>query len=172
MSDIFQSPAYHKTSSKTAIKSVQWQGFFASEGDHHWLGDGIYFWQYYRDALWWDGKYKDPVILIADLICERRLFLDLDNDKEKTLFYEYMEKSARMFALSGFDFAVSNDEIISGGSCNYFKVKFGIELIRYSFPEKNGRPQFCATTYKTAKNIRMVSENTEGVLGEDQYGYI
>ena len=172
MSELFNSKAYHKAGYENAILSVRWQSFFASKGEHHWLGDGVYFWQNYEDAVWWDGKYVLPVIMIADLECERRLFLDLDDSAVRNHFYEYMKSAFAEFAKCGYSIRVDGFEKVTGASCNYYKEKNSIELIRYSFPDNSNRPQFCATNTMTAKNIRIVNGGPIQQFKEDPYEYI
>lgn len=171
MSVLFQCPAYHKAGVEKAEKAIRDQRFFVGTDKKLWLGNGVYFWQEYKDALWWDGHYKYPVILIVDLECETSRFMDLDDEIVKEVFYNYMLFSAQQFIKHGFNIITDNDEIISAGSCNYVKAKFGIELIRYSFPGESGRPQFCATTTRPAKNIRRYDADNSYFEG-NPYEYI
>ena len=161
MSKLFQCPAYHKAGVEKANKAIRDQRFYVGIGNHLWLGNGVYFWQEYKDAVWWNGHYKRPVILIVDLICEQNRFLDMDDESVKKAFYDYIADSERAFLKSGLGLRGERDDVLSAGSFNYFKAKFGIELIRYSFPGESGRPQFCATTSKPAKNIRKYNPSDE-----------
>ena len=170
MSKLFQCPAYHKAGYENIIKSIKWQSFFTSKGEHHWLGDGVYFWQYFEDAVWWPGDYKDPVILIADLECEENDFLDLDDIDVRNAFYAFMAAAFEEMAKRGKN--IQTNAIVNGASCNYFKELFHIELIRYSFPDKSNRPQFCATEAKIAKNIRIANEDLARFIKEYPYAYI
>ena len=158
MGELFTCTAYHKSGYSNAMRSIQWQSFYASRGERHWLGDGVYFWQRYEDAVWWPGNYTDPVILVAELECEKDKFLDLDDPAVRLFFYSYMEKVFAELKKNRIDVHVNGKEKINSISCNYFKSFFHLDLIRYSFPDNSNRPQFCATESRVAKNIRRASE--------------
>ncbi len=172
MVDLFNCKAYHKAGYENAIKSIRWQAFYTGSGDRLWLGDGVYFWERFEDAEWWDGKYVSPVILIVDLICEKSLFLDLDDEQVKNEFYSYIKQAFAVLAEKGIDIHISNSELVTGASCNYFKRKFKTKLIRYSFPLKSNRPQFCATSSDVAINIQLANSNVTQYLKENPYEYI
>lgn len=172
MNKLFQCPAYHKAGYENIIKSIKWQSFFTSVGDDQWLGDGIYFWQRFEDAVWWPKKYINPVILVVDLECEEDKFLDLDDPETRKDFYIYIKDAFEELAALGIDIQTKENVLINGASCNYFKKMNPVELIRYSFPPKSNRPQFCATEAKTAKNIRVANQELERFLKEYPYAYI
>ena len=168
MSTAFETKAYHKSSLRNAGVSIHWQAFFVSEGDDLWLGNGIYFWERYTDARWWNGKYISPVILSAILRCDTDLFLDLDNRFQKKAFIDFMEEALEQAKKRGLVIISDSDEIIGAASCNYYKGINGTKLIRYSFPEKSGRPQYCATDTTIASDIKMVSFEQNGTFKEVQ----
>ena len=165
---MFETNAYHQTGLANAQKSLTWQGFFVSDKEDLWLGNGIYFWERYEDACWWDGRYKRPVILSAELRCEEDAFLNLDNIVQKRAFIKYMDDVIHQAQAKGLIIISQTEDIIAGGSCNYYKKKNGTKLIKYSFPETSGRPQFCATDSQVTRNIKMVSFDQDGIFKEVQ----
>ena len=168
MSKMFETKAYHQSGLKNAEKSLNWQSFFVSDHENLWLGKGIYFWERYQDACWWDGGYIHPVVLSVDLKCEEDLFLNLDNRNQKKAFIDYMANVIEQAKKNGCDILSPTDDIIAGGSCNYYKNKFRTKLIKYSFPEVNGKPQFCATDSSVTRNVKMVSFDQNGIFMEVQ----
>lgn len=172
MGMVYKTKAYHQSGLENAERSLTWQGFYVSDHEDLWLGYGIYFWERYKDACWWDGGYIRPVILSAELNCENDSFLNLDDHIQKSAFIAYMSAVFEEAEANGLFVRADSDDIIAGGSCNYYKGQFGTKLIKYSFPEKSGRPQFCATDTSVARNIRMVSFSQDGIFKEVQNEFI
>lgn len=162
MGNLFETKAYHKSGLNNAETSIKWQAFFVSDKETLWLGSGIYFWEHYEDACWWDGNYKRPVILSAQLRCDKKDFLDLDDREQKDAFINYIDAVIEQGKKNGVFIKSDSDDIIAGGSCNYYKKQKGTRLIRYSFPETSGKPQFCASDSSVASNVKMVSFELNG----------
>lgn len=162
MSNEFECTGYHKSSIDNAQNSVRWQSFHISSKEDLWLGEGVYFWQRYYDAVWWKGNYTNPAIVSTDIICPRDLFLDLDNPEEKKAFEEYFEQVFLELKDAKLSVGVEWDSIVGAFSCNHFKKEYGIRLIRYSFPQRSKRPQLCSTGTEILSNIRLVSVFVNG----------
>lgn len=171
MNTMFETKAFHKSGLDNAEKSLTWQAFYVSDKEELWLGNGIYFWERYGDAVWWPGNYNNPVILSAVLSCESNLFLNLDDERQEKAFLEYMSEVIEQAKASGVSIKSETNDIINGGSCNYYKTKHGTKLIKYSFPKVSGKPQFCATETFIAHNIIMVSFAQNGGYMEVQSEY-
>ena len=79
----------------------------------------------------------------------------MDDPKEKELFFKEIQDAFRHFKDSGYDIEINGVyEIVGGGSCNYYKQLYDIDLIKYSFDERHsGRPQLCATENHILSNI-------------------
>ena len=172
MGDVYETRAYHKAGQENAERSLRWQSFYVSESDDLWLGNGIYFWENYTDACWWKGRnYVNPVILSALLRCRQERFLDLDNKDQRESFIQEMSEVLAEVAGRGYTIKAKSIDIIAGGSCNYYKRKYGTMLIRYSFPEMSGRPQFCATDSSVASHVTLVAFEQNGKVQEVQNEY-
>lgn len=107
---------------------------------YHWLGDGIYLFQYPKDAESWGKDIRnckeDPITLLVEAKVEEDKFLDLDNpedmDRLKTFIQILFEE------LYGRD--TGNDELnfknemelVSWG-LNQFKSVIETGLVKYTF---------------------------------------
>ena len=82
---------YHTT--YTIYKnSILKNGFYKSNKNNEWLGEGVYFWDCEENALWWRKKSNTikRCIFICDLKCKLSNYLDLDNEMDK--FETYLKK--------------------------------------------------------------------------------
>ena len=157
MGNVFESIGYHQSSIDNAQSSVRWQSFHIGTRQNLWLGDGIYFWEQYNDAVWWDGRNKNPAIVSAHIKCQREFFLDLDNKDDKKELKKYYDLVSEEMKKADIDLKFLNDDLVTPFLCNYYKKTYDILLIRYSFPRTSGRPQMCATNTTILSNINMVS---------------
>lgn len=162
MEKIFETTAYHKASRKAVLEAVDCQRFHISENrdrrenDKLWLGDGIYFWQRYSDALYWRGRgYEEEYdIAVADLRSSAEQFLDLDTNtgiRALADFWNQFQEDAKERE-TYYEFQRNKDVIAI--CCQVYKKFNSVLLIRYSFPEVSNRPQYCATNNDAIQNVR------------------
>lgn len=165
MSEEYEAICFHKTTPESASKILQFSTFPISTGQTQWLGDGVYFWEQLSDAEWWRSKqYKHGTILSAELRCETKKFLDLDDsqsmDRMATFASEWKRKT------KGKRINFSSDKQMHSFFSNLYKKAYDISLIKYSFPwtEKNPagfqvvrrRSQYCATSNEIINNIQKI----------------
>ena len=169
MDETFECLGFHKSGKIDAERAIQIQAFHISvdkPGKEQWLGNGVYFWIEYGDAVWWPGGYDNPVIVLADIKCQIEKFLDLDDHQGFFSFCDEMKSAFEQFRKSGLDIELGSQHVIGGASCNYYKFKNGIDLIKYSFfDRRSGRPQLCATGNYILKNIRKATDFSQIVTG-------
>ncbi|AAB98351.1 hypothetical protein MJ_0359 [Methanocaldococcus jannaschii DSM 2661] len=85
---------YHGTDRKSAEKIMESKEILPSQGDNHWLGDGIYFYEEEFHAfkwIWYKEKnrnrlLKNFAIIKAEVICEESRIFDLTKIEHKLLF--------------------------------------------------------------------------------------
>ena len=85
---------YHGTKKENAEKIIESQKMFPSQGDKHWLGDGIYFYEEGFHAFKWiwykendrNRLLKNYAIIKAEVICEESRIFDLTRIEHKLLF--------------------------------------------------------------------------------------
>ena len=80
---------YHGTNKESADAILNDKGFLISKGEEHWLGDGIYFYPDFGDALNWKYEASDSeveAVLHTIIRVEDDEYLDLDNEEAKKLF--------------------------------------------------------------------------------------
>lgn len=164
MDDYFRTTAYHKSSSSSATKSIFWQNYYTCKKDDAWLGTGIYFWERKTDAERWDGHYTNPIITSAILCCPWDLYLNLDSEDglaELKYFLDFYQKKLESLRI-GIDFSSENIYLASPIFCELFKTTNGTLLIKYSFPQINNRPQYCATDGSIVSEIQIASIINDG----------
>lgn len=152
MGENFSQDAYHKAGSVEIKNAIQNQSFRVNTNKKHWLGTGIYFWAQWTDAVWWDGGYDDPEIVMVRLECPKECFLDLDDASELEDFQEIAKKLYSPVDEYAIDFLEVPG--IYHAYCNYLKRSKGYRLIRYSFPDINNKTQLCATDNSVVHNVR------------------
>ncbi len=77
-------PIFHGTDYDIA-KQIESVGFIVRKNEHHWLGNGIYFFKDCNLAIWWakaqhrefGSTVKTPAVINAQLIVDRSRVLDL-----------------------------------------------------------------------------------------------
>ena len=166
---MFKTIAYHKNDEKTAEKNVFWQCFFVSHvtpNKELWLGDGVYFWERRDDAVWWPGGYQRDTILKAILSCEDNQFVNLDVKDQKEEYIDFCVKTkGQMESLKNYSFNFSRGKFqMNSFFFNVFKETYNLMLIKYSFPERNRRPQYCATDSSIVSGIEIIARTVENEL--------
>lgn len=168
MGNMFETVAYHKNDEETAYKNILWKSFFIShdtDTKELWLGDGIYFWEKPEDATWWPGGYKKETILSAKLSCPSDQFSNLDEKAEKEFFKEFCRLTKEHMEGSGYSFEFSGGRFqVNSFFYNVFKETYNVLLIKYSFPERNKKPQYCATDNSIVSDIKIVAQTVGNEL--------
>lgn len=80
---------YHGTSKESADGIIKDGGFLISKGDKQWLGDGVYFYPDFNDAINWKYNVDDSdveAVLHAIVEVEDDEFLDLDETEGQAIF--------------------------------------------------------------------------------------
>ena len=88
---------YHGTNKESADAILNDKGFLISKGEEHWLGDGIYFYPDFGDALNWKYEASDSeveAVLHTIIRVEDDEYLDLDNEEAKKLFRRLLDELA------------------------------------------------------------------------------
>ena len=82
---------YHGTSKEIANIVLSKKEFELSSGDKEWLGNGIYFYFQYYDALDWtkQKKYHSPAILHSIIQVPNEDVLDFDSKSGQDIFKRY-----------------------------------------------------------------------------------
>ena len=84
--DEYNTLGYHKTS-VIYKESILKNGFTPSTDVDDWLGEGVYFWEDFKDAEWWkQERYKNMIkacIFVCNISCMSEKYLNLNNDINK-----------------------------------------------------------------------------------------
>lgn len=160
MIKMFETVAYHKNDITVAEKNVLFQKFFISHDTpfrEMWLGDGVYFWEKKRDTEWWDGNYEKNTVLSAKLKCNSDQFVNLDVEEEFEEFKQFCEQTKEAMEQSHYSFEFSDGKFqVSSFFYNVFKETYELLLLKYSFPQRNNRPQYCASDNSIISDIRII----------------
>lgn len=133
---------YHATNRKN-YESIMKNGLIISENTknkYHWLGNGIYLFQYPKDAESWGKDIRnckeDPITLLVESKIEEAKFLDLDNpedmDRLKT-FIQMLFEELYGRDIGNNELHFNNElELVSWG-INQFKSVIETDLVKYTF---------------------------------------
>ena len=148
---------YHGTARKRGAESIEAQTMPISQGDDHWLGDGIYFYDNIKYAYRWiwmmceDRVQRQPskevlldnyMVIVADIdIVEGRLWDLVHNPEHFMLFEELrteiLKKHAQDPALKK---RVADNKIVDGVVLNILYNEYGFgeyyDAVLYSFRTK------------------------------------
>lgn len=82
---------YHGTSKESAAKILDSNEFILSVGDTEWLGQGIYFYFDYSDAVEWTKirEIEQPAIVLGIIRAADRDVLDFDSEKGGEIFGKF-----------------------------------------------------------------------------------
>lgn len=140
--DIVTIKGYHATNRRNYEDIIE-NGFNRSKNmrnKHHWLGNGIYLFQYPKDAESW-GKdinncKSDPVILLVEASVEEDKFLDIDNpenmDKLK-VFTEILLDKIYGQDIDGSQLNFENELQLISWALNQYKSVIETDLVKYTF---------------------------------------
>lgn len=80
---------YHGTTKVKCQNILSTGTWVQSEGTHHWLGDGIYFFDAELDAIDWVTKFgQEAALLEAELNVEDKMLFDLDSQTGLRIFQD------------------------------------------------------------------------------------
>ena len=84
---------YHGTTEKTARAILSGKPYLRSNGKKEWLGEGIYFYFDYKDAVNWTIQkgYANSAVLHNIIQIKNNEFIDLDTEKGKSIFQEVIK---------------------------------------------------------------------------------
>lgn len=82
--------------------SILKNGFYLSKNNNEWLGEGVYFWDNEKNALWWkqNSKILERCVFVCELKCMINNYLDLDNKMEMSKFESYLNDYLRSYSTS------------------------------------------------------------------------
>lgn len=138
---------YHGTDKKSA-KSIIAENFKPSEGDNHWLGDGVYFYEEKFHAFKWEW-YKCPknkkedknylqdkvAIVIANVNCDKSGVFNLDKIEHKLVFERiYKWINTKIKKLDDLDDGSCADGVVLNYMFNKLGYATKYDIVRVLFP--------------------------------------
>lgn len=181
---------YHGTDCISAKKIMQ-TNFIYKRRSNHWLGNGIYFFEDYKQAKWWSEIISKKQKLLAVII---EVKLEVESDKildlrETSAMLMFLDRANRI--LEGI--SKNDKEPISTDKhklmcivCDYYKIEYNIDLIIKNFSKdykssflnldttkKNvmqllglnyQEVQYCVSSNQIIKNKKIIYED-----GDDMY---
>lgn len=135
---------YHGTCSKfkTSIESNGLDPNKVNVRDDHWLGQGVYYFEDYSQAMWWahDIASKDynagshALIYRSIIETDCNEVLNLDNNSEMDKFFSYVLKDiAEIEKDSRNRVPVFTPEKVRAVYFDYYKIQNNISVIIYTF---------------------------------------
>lgn len=82
---------YHGTNQDSAHKIIQSGKYNISHGNKEWLGDGIYFYEKFSDAISWRGTNTEKTVLHSVIEVDDDSYLDIDSEKGTILWREILD---------------------------------------------------------------------------------
>lgn len=162
---MYETTCYHGTVKSKYIK-IEKEGFKISKGKKHWLGDGVYFFKYSKDAeSWAEMVSKDndsPLVITAEIKVEE--YMDLDNPEELNKlkrFKETTKNKIKEAIISGeteeslmFEDEKAGDAFIF----NLYKRSKDIDMIKYTFNNNRTRNFYSFNKKDLQCDIRAMSK--------------
>lgn len=148
MSDPIKITGYHATHRKN-YESIIMNGLYITKNTDtkfHWLGDGIYLFQYPSDAESWgkdvENCKEDPITLLVEAEVNENKFLDLDNPEDMDrlkLFIEVWLEEAPKQDLGKKTLRFKNELELMSWGLNEFKTVIETDLVKYTFVHSRTR---------------------------------
>lgn len=162
---------FHTTTAKNARQINLKSKFTPSTKSNEWLGEGVYFWLAYEDAMYWFEKsntyINEMCIISVQLTLDKDKILDLDIPDNMNILVDFantyineMSKISKKLP----DFKTTNEKRCF--YCNLYKRKYSLDAIIFTFSQEYNsvgfavkRKQVCvhnskAITIETLKHIR------------------
>ena len=109
----------------------------------HWLGQGVYFFENIEQAKWWAAMQSEKrssswsIIYQADILADKSQVLNLDNNDELEDFLNVIRRNLELINLLAKDkkegYPIFTPSKFSSVFFDYYKEKYGIKIIIYSF---------------------------------------
>ncbi len=89
---------YHGTTKENANNVLKEKKFYLSKSPRDWLGEGIYFYFNYADALDWtiQKEYKEVAILHVIIRVPDENVIDFDSDKGSSIYSFFEQELAKL----------------------------------------------------------------------------
>lgn len=152
---------FHTTTSKNARQINFTKNFLPSKKINEWLGEGIYFWLTYEDAMYWFEKSHTLVdemcIISVNLSLNEDKVLDLDIPDNMNILVNFtntyndeMRRKSKKLP----DFKTKDEQRCF--YCNLYKRKYSLDAIIFTFSQEYNdvgfavkRKQICVSNTKT-----------------------
>lgn len=159
--NIISLDGFHTTTSKNARQIDTTKNFRPSNKLNEWLGEGVYFWLTYTDAMYWFEKsytgINEMCIISVKLSLDRDKILDLDSPEDMNILVDFantynneMIKMSKKLPV----FTSSHEQRCF--YCNLYKRKYALDAIIFSFSQEYNvvgfavkRKQICVHNNKT-----------------------
>lgn len=132
---------FHTTTSQNARKIKSNNEFKPSTKINEWLGEGIYFWLTYTDALYWFEKsylFIDEMCIISVNLClNEDKILDLDSSENMNILIDFVNAyNSEMVKVSKKlpTFKSMNEKRCF--YCNLYKRKYSLDAIIFTFSQE------------------------------------
>lgn len=157
---------YHGTIKEIAQRIID-EKFTFSDRDDHWLGNGIYFFGYKCDAVWWAKletkksiPANEPAVIQADIIFSAEDFIDLDDRSQLEIFNEYYKEYTKLSVKISF----KNEKQMRCFLIDTFMRDKDLNIIAYTFKRSNclfkelpyNQRQICVRDNKYIHNIKQI----------------
>jgi len=163
---------YHGTSINHGSKIIQEQNIYPSTKKTEWLGNGIYYWAYRSDAVWWGRKESQktknrgfcPVVLSSELAVAEERYLDLDDSAQFEQFCAEVDEFLKTANGLAFEKPHEAQCFLS----NYYAKVHNIDLLACTFGRRYdtesgfgqlNRRQYCVKNKEIIQSINMEVED-------------
>ena len=166
---------YHGTSKEYAENILNNQRFLPSIGEKQWLGQGIYFYPDFQDALDWAKKYhfNNEAVIHALIYVDDDEIIDFDTSNGKKLFHDIVWLMGKQLNLSKTQIQknqciVCNAIWATNKKIKVLKAHFGKEqtLFRTLIDYRKQRLEFCVRDNSVIQGICEVplKNNTNNLI--------
>lgn len=164
---------YHATNGEN-YSSINEEGFYISKNTrskYHWLGNGIYLFQYPKDAESWskdiENCKENPMILLVKAKLKEEEYLDLDNPEDMDKFQAFtqvlLEEIYNKDINKGELRFYSELQLVSW-ALNQYKSVIAVDLVKYTFSNTRTMNSF---GYSTS-----ISKYFQGKEQRDQFSWL
>lgn len=158
MSALVHLDGFHATTKEISKIIIQENKFKPSVKDNEWLGKGIYFWNTFKDAIFWANNshknVKEMSIISVSIDDSQSNIVDLDIIENMNNLISFINQYNKELALhSRYVPDFYRDDKIRCFYCELFKREYNINVLMYSFEIKgfncagfgNRRRQMCVS---------------------------
>lgn len=157
---------YHGTTMDSAKKIIKDNAFLISNKNDEWLGEGIYFYEKYSDAIKWElkDKHKSEAVLHVIVEINNDEYIDFDSDEGKKLFEGMMriikeenividDKSSQKNQCSTMNYIWQNNPNIKVIFASFPTEK---SIYKVMLPYRTLRREFCVRSNDVIKDITLL----------------